>query len=173
MKEMTVPLEMFMGDFAAHEVHRVPGTAVFMSGNPVGTPLALLHNLKHNKVLHEQVVILTVITEELAYLPEAGTRAILKKLQNGFWCARIYYGFMEQPNVPAALAAIDEPGFTFEPMKTTYFIGRETILSTSRAGLCDWRGSVFAWMARNTGDATSYFALPPNSVVELGARLEV
>ena len=173
MKEMTLPLDLFLADIGSREMQRVRGTAIFMSGNPVGTPLSLLHNLKHNKVLHEQVVILSVVTEESPYLDDAGKRVVLEKLSHGFWRAQVHYGFMEKPDVPAALAAIDEPLFACPPMKTTYFIGRETILSTKKEGLSHWRGSIFAWMTRNTGDATSYFGLPPNSVVELGARLEV
>ncbi len=174
LREMTVPLEEFMANLTAHEVRRVPGTAVFMSGNPRGTPLSLLHNLKHNKVLHEKVVILTVLTEENPYLDAGAERVTLEKLSGeGLWRAQVRYGFMERPDVPAALATLSDPAFAFKPMSTTYFVGRETILSTQRTGLSNWRGSIFAWMTRNTSDATSYYGLPPNGVVELGARLEV
>ncbi len=100
-------------------------------------------------------------------------RAELEKLRAGFWRVKLHYGFMERPNVPAALEAINDPALEFHPMKTTYFIGRETVLSTKRPDLSRWRGALFAWMTRNTGDVTSYFGLPPNAVVELGARVEV
>ena len=144
-----------------------------MSGNRSGTPLALLHNLKHNKVLHEQVVLLTVRTEEVPYLANIRDRVALEKLEEGFWRAQIHFGFMEKPDVPAALAEVKQAGLRFDPMRTTYFIGRETILATRKLGLSPWRGSLFAWMTRNAGDVTSYFCLPPNGVVELGARVEV
>lgn len=173
IKEMTVPLESFIEDCATQRFHRVPGTAVFMSGNSKGTPLALLHNLKHNKVLHQQVVVLTVITEESPYISDPSDRAELEKLPQGFWRVKLHFGFMERPDVPAALAAIKDPVLQFHPMKTTYFIGRETVLSTRRPDLSRWRGALFAWMTRNTGDVTSYFGLPPGGVVELGARVEV
>src|ERR1043166_9322557 len=99
-----------------------------MSGNRQGTPLALLHNLKHNKVLHEHVVLLTVRTEEVPYLANAQDRVALEKLEEGFWRAQIHFGFMEKPDVPAALDSVRQSDLRFEPMRTTYFIGRETIL---------------------------------------------
>lgn len=173
VKEMTVPLDLFLGDLAGQKIHRVPGAAIFMSSNPNGTPLALLHNLKHNKVLHRQVVVLTVVTEELPYIAAPEDRAEVEKLHEGFWRVRLRYGFMERPDVPTALAAIEADDLRFTPMRTTYFIGRETILSMATPELPRWRGSIFAWMTRNTGDVTSYFGLPPNAVVELGARVEV
>lgn len=173
MKETTVPLELFIGDCGTQRIQRVPGVAVFMAGNSKGTPLALLHNLKHNKVLHRHVVVLTVLTKELPYIIDAESRAHLEKLSGGFWRVKLHYGFMERPDVPAALARIKEPSLDFNPMKTTYFIGRETVLSTKRPDFSRWRGALFAWMTRNTGDVTSYFGLPPNGVVELGARVEV
>ena len=163
----------FYSELKSQSIRRVPGTAVYMSGNRFGTPLALLHNLKHNKVLHEQVVLLTVRTEEVPYLANAKDRVALENLHEGFWRAQIHFGFMEKPDVPAALDRVKQPGLRFDPMRTTYFIGRETILATRKLGLSSWRGSIFAWMTRNAGDVTSYFCLPPNGVVELGARVEV
>ncbi len=173
MKDMTVPLELFIGDCGSQHIQRVAGTSVFMAGNSKGAPLALLHNLKHNKVLHKQVVVLTVITEETPYVSERDRRIELEKLPEGFWRLKLHFGFMERPDIPAALARIKDPVLEFHPMKTTYFIGRETVLSTKRPDLSRWRGAIFAWMTRNTGDVTSYFGLPPNGVVELGARVEV
>ena len=173
LSEMCLPLDAFLPDLKSQSTRRVPGTAVYMSGNRSGTPLALLHNLKHNKVLHEQVVLLTVRTEEVPYLANAKDRVALEMLDEGFWRAQIHFGFMEKPDVPAALDRIKQPGPRFDPMRTTYFIGRETILATRKLGLSSWRGSIFAWMTRNAGDVTSYFCLPPNGVVELGARVEV
>jgi KUP system potassium uptake protein len=171
--EICVPLDAFLYDLKSQNIRRVPGTAVFMSGNRTGTPLALLHNLKHNKVLHEQVVLLTVRTEDFPYLANPKDRVALENLHDGFWRVQVHFGFMEKPDVPAALDRVKQHGLHFEPMRTTYFIGRETILATRKLGLSSWRGSVFAWMTRNAGDVTSYFCLPPNGVVELGARVEV
>ncbi len=169
--EMCIPLNDFLSELKSQKIRRVPGTAVYMSGNRFGTPLALLHNLKHNKVLHEEVILLTVRTEEVPYLTNPRDRVALENLHEGFWRAQIHFGFMEKPNVPVALDRVKQAGLTFDPMRTTYFIGRETILATR--GLSSWRGSFFAWMTRNAGDVTSYFCLPPNGVVELGARVEV
>ena len=173
LSEICLPLDAFLPDLKSQSARRVPGTAVYMSGNRFGTPLALLHNLKHNKVLHEQVVLLTVRTEEVPYLANAKDRVALEKLDEGFWRAQIHFGFMEKPDVPDALESVKHTGLRFDPMRTTYFIGRETILATRKLGLSSWRGSIFAWMTRNAGDVTSYFCLPPNGVVELGARVEV
>ena len=171
--EMCIPLDAFLSELKSQNIRRVPGTAVYMSGNRFGTPLALLHNLKHNKVLHEEVVLLTVRTEEVPYLTNPRDRVALENLHEGFWRAQIHFGFMEKPNVPVALERVKQAGLRFDPMRTTYFIGRETILATRKRGLSSWRGSFFAWMTRNAGDVTSYFCLPPNGVVELGARVEV
>jgi KUP system potassium uptake protein len=125
-------------------------------------------------VIHEQVLLLTVRTEEVPYLTNVKDRVELEKLEEGFWRVQIHFGFMEKPDVPAALARVRrKTELRLEPMRTTYFIGRETILATRKKGLSPWRGSLFAWMTRNAGDVTSYFCLPPNGVVELGARVEV
>jgi KUP system potassium uptake protein len=173
LSEICLPLDAFLPELKSQSVRRVPGTAVYMSGNRSGTPLALLHNLKHNKVLHEQVVLLTVRTEEVPYLANAKDRVAVENLDEGFWRAQVHFGFMEKPDVPAALERVKQTGLRFDPMRTTYFIGRETILATRKVGFSSWRGSLFAWMTRNAGDVTSYFCLPPNGVVELGARVEV
>ena len=168
-----LPLDTFLPSLKSDSIRRVPGTAIFMSGNRFGTPLALLHNLKHNKVLHEQVVLLTVRTEEVPYLANAKDRVELERLEEGFWRVQVHFGFMEKPDVPAALATIHESELRIDALRTTYFIGRETVLSRPKGGLSSWRGALFSWMTRNAGDVTSYFNLPPNGVVELGARVEV
>jgi KUP system potassium uptake protein len=173
LSEVCIPLDDFLPELKSQRIRCVPGTAVYMSGNRFGTPLSLVHNLKHNKVLHEQVVLLTVRTEEVPYLANPKDRVALEKLGDGFWRAQVHFGFMEKPNVPVALDNVKQTGLRFDPMCTTYFIGRETVLATRKLGLSSWRGSIFAWMTRNAGDVTSYFCLPPNGVVELGARVEV
>ncbi len=171
--DICIPLDSLLSDLKSKRIARVAGTAIYMSGNRHGTPLALLHNLKHNKVVHERVVLLTVRTEEVPYLINIKDRVSLERLEEGFWRAQIHFGFMEKPDVPAALALVKERSLQIEPMRTTYFIGRETILATRKLGLSPWRGTLFAWMTRNAGDVTSYFCLPPNGVVELGTRVEV
>ncbi|MEP6822210.1 MAG: potassium transporter Kup [Chthoniobacterales bacterium] len=168
-----IPLDVLLPDVESQHIRRVTGTAVYMSGSRFGTPLALLHNLKHNKVLHEEVVLLTVRTKEVPYLIPGEERVEMEKLKEGFWRVQIHFGFMEKPDVPAALEGYQHSGPSFDEMRTTYFIGRETILPTRKPGLSIWRGVLFAWMTRNAGDVTSYFCLPPNAVVELGARVEV
>ncbi len=173
LSNICLPLDALLPDLKNQSIRRVPGTAIYMSGNRSGTPLALLHNLKHNKVVHEQVVLLTVRTEEVPYLANVRDRVALEKLEEGFWRVQIHFGFMEKPDVPAALQRMKQAGLRCDAMRTTYFIGRETILATRKLGLSPWRGSLFAWMTRNAGDVTSYFCLPPNGVVELGARVEV
>ena len=130
MQGLTLPLELFCKDLQRQSLQRVKGTAVFMSGNRSGTPLSLLHNLKHNKVLHEQVILLNVRTEERPYLDGNAPRVELEQLGQGIWRAQVRYGFMEQPDVPSALAGLDHPELKMDPMRTTYFVGRETILST-------------------------------------------
>jgi len=171
--DICVPLEALLPDLESNRISRVPGTAVYMSGNRCGTPLALLHNLKHNKVLHQQVILLTVRTEDVPYLSALTERVEVEKVKAGIWRVQIHFGFMEKPDVPAALELLKQSELRFEPMRTTYFIGRETILATRKLGLSPWRGTLYAWMTRNAGDATSYFCLPPNGVVELGARVEL
>ncbi len=171
--DVCIPLDALLPDLKSKRIARVAGTAIYMSGNRHGTPLALLHNLKHNKVVHDRVILLTVRTAEVPYLTNLKDRVSLEKLEEGFWRAQIHFGFMEKPDVPAALALVKESDLRLHSMRTTYFIGRETILATNKQGLSPWRGTVFAWMTRNSGDVTSYFCLPPNGVVELGARVEI
>ncbi|MBV9880235.1 MAG: potassium transporter Kup [Gemmatirosa sp.] len=172
MREQSLPRALFLENMATHMPHRVPGTAVFMYGDLQGTPPALLHNLKHNKVLHARVVFLATITQEVPAVPPE-ERAHVESLGNGFWQVKLRYGFMEDADVPAALAMISHDGLSFRPLDTTYFLGRETLIATRRKGMALWRERLFALMARNARPATSFFRLPPNRVVELGAQVEL
>jgi KUP system potassium uptake protein len=172
MRELALPRVDFLASLAARPPHRVKGTAVFMFGDTQGTPPALLHNLKHNKVLHERVVFLSVITHEVPSVP-ADERATVEALGHDFWQVRLRYGFMEDADIPAALAAVAHDGLSFKPMDTTYFLGRETLIATKRPGMALWREHLFAVMARNARPATTFFRLPPNRVVELGAQVEL
>jgi KUP system potassium uptake protein len=172
LAESSLPWEFFAHDMAANPPHRVPGTAVFMYGNPAGTPPALLHSLKHYQVLHRQVVLLAIQTEEIPHVaPE--TRARVEDLGHGFYRIVLRYGFMETPDVPAALAGIRPEGLDLSPARTTFFLGRETLIASKRPGMAIWREKLFAFMSRNARTATSFFGLPPNRVVELGAQIEL
>jgi KUP system potassium uptake protein len=172
MRESSLPLEIFLDDIEATHVVRVPGTAVFMTGDSVGTPHALLHNFKHNRVVHEQVILLTVDTTDVPYVPES-ERLEVEPLGHGFCRIVAHYGFMQDPNVPRALALASSPEFPIEPMKTTYFVGREKLIPAGRSGMARWRERLFAFLSRNAEGATSFFRIPPNCVVELGAQIEL
>lgn len=168
----TLPIELFLKDVGEHPPHRVPGTAVFMYGNPHGTPPALLHSLKHYRVLHEQTVFLSVVTEEVPHVqPEQRIEASI--LGHGFFRVTLRYGFMEDPRVPDDLALVRVDGLDLSPGKTTYFLGRETLIPSRNPGMAIWREQLFSVMSRNARTATSFFGLPPNRVVELGAQIEL
>ena len=135
-------------------------------------PPALLHSLKHYKALHQQVILLTIITEEVAHL-NGEERLNLVPLGEGIYRVTGRYGYMEEPDVPALLARLEERGLSIPPMDTTYFLGRETLIVTDRpSGIATWREKLFAWMMRNAAGAARFFRLPPNRVVELGAQIE-
>ncbi|MCC6241708.1 MAG: potassium transporter Kup [Gemmatimonadaceae bacterium] len=168
----SMPRDLFLESMASHSPMRVSGTAVFMYGDRAGTPPALLHNLKHNKVLHQTVVFLAVVTQEMPYVAES-ERSSVKSLGNGFWDVRLSYGFMEDADIPAALATIGAEGLAFKPMETTFFLGRETLIATHNPGMALWREHLFAAMSRNARPATTFFRLPPNRVVEMGAQVEL
>jgi KUP system potassium uptake protein len=168
----TLPVDLFLEDIAARPPHRVPGTAVFMYSNPVGTPPALLHSLKHYKVLHERTVFLSVATEEVPHL-EDSERLAVEELGQGFYRITVRYGFMEEPDVPEALARVAVPGLDLSPGRTSYFLGRETLIPSNERGMARWREALFALMSRNARPATAFFGLPPNRVVELGAQIRL
>ena len=170
MRDRALPLSALLEDVRRTSPIRVAGTAFFMSGNPTGTPPALLHNLRHNKVLHERVVILNVRTDDIPHVP-LDERLSIDCLDLGFWRMTLRFGFMDEPDVPEQLHRISSPEFEFDPMKSSFFLGRETILPRSgRRGIGE---ALFAWMSQNSRAATSFFRLPPNSVVELGAQVEI
>jgi KUP system potassium uptake protein len=173
LKVGELPFDLFTEQILQSPPVRVPGIAVFMYGNPRTTPPALLHNLKHNKVLHERVVLLTVRTEEIPHVPEA-ERVTVEEIGHGFFRVVLNYGFMEDPNVPAALQLARRPGLEFKPLETSYFLGRENLIATRRKrGMAIWREKLFASMSKNARSASSFFHLPPNRVVELGAQIEL
>jgi KUP system potassium uptake protein len=165
-----LPIDMFLKDVGARQMHRVKGTAVFMYGNPTGTPPALLHSLKHYQVLHEDTVFLSVATADVPHVP-VEERSQVESLGHGFYRVQLQYGFMEDPNIPEALGAVRVKGLDLTPGRTTYFLGRETLIPSRNPGMAGWRKHLFGLMARNARPATSFFRLPPNRVVELGAQI--
>ena len=167
-----VPLEEFMATIATTWHVRVPGTAVFMTAQPTGTPPALAHNVRYNKVLHEHVIVLTVSTAQLPHVPP-DERVSIERLEHNLYNVRVQYGFMEDPDVPEALAQAREQGLALDTEDLTYFLGRETIIVTRRRGMAIWREKLFVLMARNAVRATAFFRLPPERVVELGVQVEM
>ncbi|HVF38703.1 MAG TPA: potassium transporter Kup [Gemmatimonadaceae bacterium] len=167
----SLPLDLFLNDVAKHKPYRVPGTAVFMTSNPDGAPLVLLHHLKHNKVLHEHVILLSILSANVPQIPD-NERIEAKQLGEGFSRVTARYGFMETADVPAVLASCKESGIRAEPRETTYYLGRERLLPHGQTKLAGWRKKLYVFMSRNSRTATEYFNIPPNRVVKLGAQIE-
>jgi KUP system potassium uptake protein len=171
MNEASLPMEIFIKS-AAPSAARVPGTAVFMTSSASGVPHALLHNLKHNKVLHERVILLTVRIEDVPYvMPEK--RLEVRDYGSGFYRVIARYGFMEEIDVPASLAQLKGIGDQCKMMDTSFFLARQTLLASARPGMAIWRERLFAWMLRNAVSAMDFFKLPTNRVVELGSQVEI
>ncbi|MCC7282279.1 MAG: potassium transporter Kup [Acetobacteraceae bacterium] len=168
----SLPLAMWLSRLPQSRVLRVPGTAVFLTGNLDYVPGALLHNLKHNKVVHERVVFLTVTITDYSTVP-AEERAEVEELSAGIHRVRLRYGFMESPNIPRALDECRSLGLALEPMQTSYFLGRETLVPAALPKLSRWRHWLFMLMARNAQSATEFFRIPADRVVELGVRVAI
>ncbi|WP_404373949.1 potassium transporter Kup [Sphingomonas sp. MMS24-J45] len=171
MRESAMPIKVFIQS-AATSATRVPGTAVFMTSSPEGVPHALLHNLKHNKVLHERIILLTIKIADVPYVAE-GHRCSLEDLGSGFHRMILKYGFIEEPDVPLALANVHRCGADFRMIDTSFFLSRQTLLASSHPGMMIWREKLFAWMLRNAESAMEFFRLPTNRVVELGSQVEI
>jgi len=167
-----IAIDHFLEVIAAAPPIRVPGSAVFMTAQPRGIPPALAHNLRHNKMLHEHVVLLTVGTTPVPHLPD-DQRLTVDPIGHGIFTVRVLYGFMEEPHVPQALHAARARGLTIDLDDITYFLGRETLLVTGRRGMARWRERLFVVMTRNAVRPTTYFRLPPERVVELGVQVEI
>ena len=171
MRETAMPMSVFIRS-AATAATRVPGTAVFMTSSPVGVPHALLHNLKHNRVLHDRIILLTVKIADVPTVPE-GERCSIEDLGHGFHRMILHYGFVEEPDVPAALANVHRCGADFRMMDTSFFLARQTLLPSAKPGMSIWREKLFAWMLRNAESAMEFFRLPTNRVIELGSQVEI
>ena len=167
-----VPIEQFLATVEATRPARVPGTAVFMTAQPRGTPPALAHNLRYNKVLHEHVVTLMVTTQPVPHVPP-DKRTTVRALGQGVFDVVARYGFMEDPNVPEALSRARDQGLELDEADVTYFLGRETLIVTKAPGMAMWRERLFVLLARNAVRATTFFRLPPERVVELGVQVEI
>jgi KUP system potassium uptake protein len=183
VRENTLPMELFLADVGRRQPHRVPGTAVFLTSYTDGAPPVLLHHLKHNKVLHERVMLMSVVTEEIPQV-DRDERVECRELGEGFYQVVAHYGFMETPDIPAVLRQVSSgvDGKGLKPTETSFYLGRETLIASRRdplPGLVDgvgrmahWRKRLFILMTRNARSATAFFGLPPNRVVELGAQIQ-
>ena len=172
LSEAALPLEVFIKSAAA-SVHRVRGTSVFLSTSADTVPAALLHNLKHNQVLHHRVLILNVKVEEVPHVAD-DTRIEIHDAGQGFFCVILHYGFMEEVDIPGDLARIDTCGEPFNMMSTSFFLGRQKLIASKRAAhMALWREKLFAWMLKNSESAMEFFKLPTNRVVELGSQLQI
>jgi KUP system potassium uptake protein len=169
----SVSIQDFFRIVETRQPARVPGTAVYMTAQGSGTPPALVHNLHYNKVLHERVVILNILTVQHPYSDES-ERFAVEELGNGVYNVKLQYGFMEDPDVPQALlAAAKSLNLQFDSEDVVYFLGRQTILVTAGAGMAIWREKLFVLMSRNAVRATAYFRLPTERVMELGVQVEI
>jgi KUP system potassium uptake protein len=167
-----MPLDLFLADLGKHRIPRVPGTAVFMSLAPKVTSPVLLHHLKHNKLLHENVVLLSILSSNVPVVT-GKDRVKVEVLGQGFYRVVAHNGYMQRPRVPAILSAAMDHGLPFKESETTYFLGRITVFPTGDSKMSSWRKGVFAFLARNSGSPAGYFGLPANQVVELGAQIQL
>lgn len=172
LRENAMPLDLFLQSLTQGSTLRVPGTAVFLTSNPDGVPNALLHNMKHNKVVHERLVLLTVTPQEIPRLTDRD-RVTVHDLGHNAWRIVVRYGFAENPNLPHALALCEPLGLRFEMMDTTFFLGRATLIPTTRAGMALWREKLFASLFRNATRPMDFFRIPYNRVVEMGTQVEL
>lgn len=172
MRQASLPMDLLLEEIGHRPPPRVPGTAVFMTSSPDGAPVVLMHHLKHNKALHKQVVLLSILAAEEPDVDDA-ERVQVETLEHGFFRVTATYGFMETPNVPHVMALCSKQGLRTRPLETSYYLGRERLLPSGKVSLARWRKKVFIFLARNALPATQYYALPPNRVVELGAQIEL
>ena len=166
----SMPMDAFIS--AIDDVHRVSGTAVFMTSAQIGVPSALLHNLKHNQILHERVVLMTIETTDTPTVRNE-ERVSITDLGKGFLRIIVRYGFMENPEVPKALQLCEKLGVSFDMMSTTFYLARESVVPAKKSNFAIWRGYLFKLMSKNATSATDFFKIPANRVVELGAQLVI
>lgn len=170
LKGERLELSLFLDSLASSMPTRVAGTSVFLNADPKGVPHALLHNLMHNKVLHERVVLVSVQFFDVPYVPDID-RVEVRQLKENFWSVVIQYGFKDEPDIPVALSHCADSGLEFSPLETSYFIGRETLIPRLGSEMAFWREKIFIAMFRNASPATAFFNIPSNRVVELGTQV--
>jgi KUP system potassium uptake protein len=168
----SVPFRDFLVSLNERLPHRTPGTAIFMTGDPEMTPSALLHNLKHNRVLHEKNVLLNVRSAPVPRVPDA-ERIAVERINDDFKQMTVTYGFMEQPNLPAALAQVRREGLKFDIMSTSFFLSRRSLVASPTSGMPRWQDHLFIWLTRNAGSPANFFRLPAGRVIEMGAQVLV
>jgi KUP system potassium uptake protein len=171
LRQGALPMELLLDDLKRRRIPRVPGTAVFMTSGTDGAPVVLLHHLKHNKVLHEEVILLSVQSAEVPDVDDT-ERVRVQSLGQGFFQVIATFGFMETPNVPAVLERARASGIRAASAETSYVLGRERLLPYGTSQMSRWRKKLFVFMSRNARSATEFFGLPTNRVVELGAQIE-
>jgi KUP system potassium uptake protein len=167
-----VPMADLLEILRTRPPHRAPGTAIFLTSDPTTAPVALMHNLKHNKVLHEKNVILTVETAETPRVPEKD-RISLETINADFRKLTVRYGFMEQPNVPKALGLCRKQGLKFDIMSTSFFLGRRSVVASATSGMPLWQDKLFIFLLKNAANPTDFYHIPPGRVVEMGAQVTV
>ena len=172
LSEEALPLDMFVARQKEKPMRKVEGTAVYMTGDPEKVPTALLHNLKHNKILHERVVFLTVLTEPVPRVP-GNDRVQVEGLADGFYRVVVRYGFSQNADIPRALRLCKALGLEFDLMQTSFFLGHEKLVPSVKSQMAQWRGKLFVAMSRNALSATDFFKIPPNRVVELGTQVQL
>lgn len=171
-RESSIPLEPFLASLFDHPIQRVQGTAIFLVGNSEAVPHALLHNLTHNKVLHERVVFLTVVTRDVPWVVHE-ERVKVQPMGHDCFRVKLIFGFRDNPDVPKALERCEPHGLVFNTLETSFFLSRETVIATPGTGMADWREKLFAAMFRNAGSAVEFFNIPANRVIELGTQVQI
>jgi KUP system potassium uptake protein len=168
----STPLDSFLSEMIPNAKARIPGVGVFLTATSQGTPPALLQNFRHNQVLHEKILLITIQTTDLPYVSDE-ERLAIESIADGFYRVMVYYGFMESPDIPASLSQCALKGLPIDPKRTTYFLGRETIIATKHPGMAVWRERIFAFMSRNALRATDYFNIPSDQAIEIGTVIEM
>jgi KUP system potassium uptake protein len=168
----STPLATFMAEMVPNVKARIPGVGVFLTATAHGTPPALLQNFRHNQVLHEKILLITIQTTDLPYVPDE-EHFTIENIAHGFYRVMVYYGFMESPDIPATLSKCAVKGLPIDLKRSTFFLGRETIIATKHPGMAIWRERIFAFMSRNALRATDYFKIPSDQAIEIGTVIEM
>ena len=168
----SLPVELFIKDIESHKPFRPKGTAIYLTGNPSGIPRTLLHNFKHNQVVHEQVILMTVKTEDIPFVRDEN-RVEFEELGSGMFRVTVIYGFSEDPNIPKVLKQMNNNGIQIDMNRTTYILGRETLIVQQDSFLRKWRKKLFSFMSKNSFDASRFYHLPPGRVIEYGLQVEL